>query len=208
MKRLLLAMVCVYATLLLHADTGTVRTLGIEGRTNEHLSAAAVDRVVAVAWAGSSAAGTDIYAAVSRDSGETFSPPVRVTSKAGEASVGGEQPPRVTLEAVAGGVPHVVVVWTAKAATGTRLLSARSVDGGRTFAVPSVVAGSDAPGNRGWESIATDRSGRTFALWLDHRKLANTASTMTHHHGASATAAPATAAPQRLRRQRLRSRIL
>jgi|CXWL01.1.fsa_nt_gi hypothetical protein len=198
----LLAFVAIMAALMLlcamlpaHAATDPVRTIGIVGRSSEHVSAAALGRVVVLTWAASSTSGTDIYAVVSRDAGDTFSTPVRVNSTAGEANVGGEQPPRVSLGAVTSGVPRIVVVWTAKGATGTRLLSARSTDGGKSFTPTSVMAGSDAPGSRGWESIATDRAGRTFALWLDHRKLAGTPSTMAHDHAAGTSTAPALSAP-------------
>ena len=32
--------------------------------------------------------------------------------------------------------------------------------------------GGDAGGNRGWENAVADRDGRVFAVWLDHRELA------------------------------------
>ncbi len=67
-----------------------------------------------------------------------------------------------------------MVVWTAKAEGGTRLVSARSDDGGRTFSASAVVPGSNAPGNRGWESATADGAGHVAALWLDHRELATT----------------------------------
>jgi hypothetical protein len=63
-------------------------------------------------------------------------------------------------------------VWTAKGATGTRLLMGRSDDGGKTFNTSTPLSGSDAPGNRGWESIAASRNGSFVTLWLDHRELA------------------------------------
>src|SRR6185436_3517146 len=66
----------------------------------------------------------------------------------------------------------VVVVWTSKAANGTRLLHARSDDSGKSFGRASLVPSGDAAGNRGWESTATDRDGHVVALWLDHRELA------------------------------------
>src|SRR6185503_17449152 len=98
------------------------------------------------------------------------------------------QPPRVAL--VGGGsTPSIVVVWTAKAASGTALLSARSSDGGRSFGASEPVPGSDAAGNRGWESIAVDSAtGRVYAVWLDHRDAASQAggAHAAHQHGAAA----------------------
>ena len=53
---------------------------------------------MAIAWGASTPAGaTDVYAAVSRDGGRTFGPPVRVNDVDGEARLNGEQPPRVAL---------------------------------------------------------------------------------------------------------------
>jgi hypothetical protein len=78
----------------------------------------------------------------------------------------------VALVPHSGRDPSIVVVWTTKAATGTRLVSARSNDGGRSFAPATVVAGANAPGKRGWQAVTADREGRVVAIWLDHRELA------------------------------------
>lgn len=51
-------------------------------------------------------------------------------------------------------------------------MQSRSDDGGRTFAKATNVPGTDAAGNRGWENAAADRNGRVYAVWLDHRELA------------------------------------
>jgi hypothetical protein len=63
-------------------------------------------------------------------------------------------------------------VWTAKQASSTRLLAAQSDDGGKSFAPPTEFPGTDAPGNRGWPAVTTDRDGHVVAVWLDHRELA------------------------------------
>jgi len=108
---------------------------------------------------------------VSRDAGRSFAAPARVNDVDGDARVNGEQPPRVALRESA-----ITVVWTTKGANGTRLVQASSADGGRTFARAQPVPGADAAGNRGWENIAAGTAaaapGRTFAVWLDHRELA------------------------------------
>jgi hypothetical protein len=118
-----------------------------------------------------------------------------VNSLAGEARANGEQPPRVALVARPGGVPQIDVVWLAKRASGTVLLTARSIDGGRSFAPATVVSGSDAAGNRGWESIAADNKGGVHVAWLDHRRLAERDSAIAsmHHHDAAGATAPTTA---------------
>jgi hypothetical protein len=166
-------------------------SLGVRGRVNANVSVAASGRFVAVVWSATDTAGAeDIEAATSRDAGATFSPAVRVNQAAGSARVGGEQPPRVSLVARRTGDPAIAVVWTATGAKGTRLVSARSDDGGRTFTGEAVVPGSDAPGNRGWESVATDPLGHFDVLWLDHRDAAEAgAGDMAHHmdHASSAS---------------------
>jgi hypothetical protein len=157
-------------------------SLGVRGRANANVSLAATGRVVAAVWSAANEAGEeDIEAAVSRDGGASFAEPVRVNRTPGSARTGGEQPPRVVLVPKLGD-PALVVVWTSKGVAGTRLVSARSDDGGRTFAAESIVPGSDAPGNRGWESIALDRAGRVHVLWLDHRDAAGSSSNDMSHH--------------------------
>lgn len=143
--------------------------LGVEGRNNDAVSVAAQGAFVATVWGASTAGGMDVFSAVSRDGGRRFSAPVRVNRVAFEARVGGEQPPHLVLIPRAGADPSIVVVWTAKGSAGGRLLSARSDDGGASFGASATVPGSDAPGSRGWASVAADVNGRVSVLWLDHR---------------------------------------
>ena len=155
------------------APRASAADLGVAGRTSAHASIATSGTFTAVAWAGTSGAGaTDIYLATSRDGGQTFGTPVRVNTIDGQASASGEQPPRVVLTPRSGREPQIVVIWTAKGAAGTRLLLARSENGGKSFTSASPVPGTDAPGNRGWESLAPIRDGSAVAMWLDHRELA------------------------------------
>jgi len=158
------------------ADSRARIDLGVSGRTNATPSIAADGDAVAVAWGASLPSGaTDVFVAMSRDGARTFGAPVRVNDVDGDARLNGEQPPRITLARDA-----VTVVWTTKGAIGTKLLQSRSADGGRTFSKSTIVRGTDAPGNRGWENTAVKRSAtasaerpeRTFAVWLDHRELA------------------------------------
>jgi hypothetical protein len=160
------------------------KTLAVAGRGNAAVSLQAIGAFTALAWAATAPGGaTDIYAAVSRDSGRTFGAPVRVNDVDGNASVGGEQPPRVALVPRAGHDPAIVVVWTAKQKSGTRILVSRSEDAGSSFGRAMPVAAGDAAGNRGWEAIATDRDGHVLAVWLDHREMAGAPGTAMHHHG-------------------------
>jgi hypothetical protein len=158
-------------------------TLAIRGRANATPSVAAANRFVAVAWGATIEAGaTDVYMAVSRDGGRTFSQPVRVSDER-QASLGAEQPPRVALVPRAGRDPEVVVMWTAKSKDGSLLLISRSPDGGASFTRATPIPGSEAAGNRGWESTAVDRHGRVVAFWLDHREMASSGSAAMHHEG-------------------------
>ena len=158
-------------------------TLSIDGRTSANPSIAARGQFVVVAWSAAATSAMDIYAAASRDGGVTFSAPVRVNAVAGEARVNGELPPRVALVPGKGATPSVVVVWTAKSGSSTRLLSATSKDGARTFGASVVVPGSDGEGSRGWQSVAVGPTGRVYVLWLDHRESAS-AGAMHHQDGA------------------------
>ena len=173
-------------------------TLAVPGRSNANVSLAAVEDTVAAVWSAAQQGGpTDIYLSISQDGGTSFSPPTRVNDTPGDARVNGEQPPRVALVPRAQGPPEVVVIWTAKGPEGTALRTARSDDGGRSFARSAVVPGTDAPGNRGWEAIAVDRAGTVHAVWLDHRRLSQRTSTAetTHRHGGHHAPATADGAP-------------
>lgn len=160
-------------------------TLAVPDRASANVSLTAAGDVVAAVWGAATESGaTDIYSAVSRDGGRTFAAPVRV-SRATGAQISGEQPPRISLVSNPGADASVVVVWTAKGASGTRLVTARSDDGGRSFGRETTVQGSDAPGNRGWEATAVDRDGHVAAVWLDHRELSASARSAApmHHDG-------------------------
>ena len=166
-------------------------TLAVSGRSNANPTLAVSGSFVAAAWSASLPDGvTDIYTAVSRDVGATFTSPVRVNSTQGDARVNGEQPPRVSLVARTGSLPAMTVVWTSKGNQGTTILTARSEDGGRTFSASALVPGGEAAGNRGWENAAPDAAGRTRVVWLDHRDMAAASGApMAHEHaGHDATA--------------------
>ncbi len=156
--------------------------IGVKDRANAFASIAADGNFAAIAWGATKDGVTDIYTAVSRDGGRSFGTPVRATQAGSPANVSGEQPPRVALVHRAKQDPSIVIVWTAKSDAGTRLFSARSDDGGRSFASAVPVPGTDAPGNRGWESIATTADGSVVATWLDHRALSTGAGAAPMNH--------------------------
>jgi hypothetical protein len=173
------------------AATSDVVSLEVPGRSNATPWIAAAGSLVAVTWGGADDAGTDVFVAVSRDSGRTFGPPVQVNAVVGEARLGGELPPRVAFMPGGGTEPEMVVLWTSKGET-TGIKTARSRDGGRTFDEPITLQSPEAPGDRGWPALALDTHGTAHAIWLDHRGLAAPASapatagehaghTMDHH---------------------------
>lgn len=146
-------------------------TLSIPGRTNTTPWVAASGQFVAVAWAASVSGKGDIYVATSRNGGRSFDTPVMVNAVAGDARVSGEIAPRVSLRAVAGAPPEMAVTWNARD-TGTAIRTARSQDGGRTFAAPVTLQAPGAPGDRGWQASAIDDAGTLHTIWLDHRGMA------------------------------------
>jgi hypothetical protein len=192
-KGLVMALALVVSSTAL--PNGRSMELIVPGRSNAYPSIAGTGRFVVIAWGATTTDGaTDIYTAVSRDAGRTFGVPVPVNDAGGRANLSGEQPPRVSIVPRQGKDPSIVVVWTSKTPAGTRLLSARSDDGGNSFGGWTLLPDSDAPGNRGWQATATDPSGRVLAVWLDHRELARPANGSTtakpgqHQHGRAADA--------------------
>jgi hypothetical protein len=99
--------------------------------------------------------------------GRTFSDPLRVNDRPGDATVRNENPPKVSV----GLQDDVYVCWaneTAKWKGDIRF--ARSTDGGKSF-LPAITLNSDAgaPTGHAFQSIAVDRLGRIFVTWIDER---------------------------------------
>jgi hypothetical protein len=90
---------------------------------------------------------------------------------------------------------RIVVVWTAKSAGGTRIMTAESRDSAKTFTRSVVAPGSDGAGNRGWESIAVTPDGHVDAVWLDHRELVATEAAQPMHHDMANMKMPPTHSP-------------
>jgi hypothetical protein len=124
-------------------------------------------------------AGTGIYFSESRDSGKTFSTPIKVASAA-ILPLTRHRGPRIALSgstilisAVAGRTPshdqHAhglpsdgdLIVW-------------RSTDGGRSWSEGTII--NDVPGapTEGLHSLASDGKGTVFAAWLDKRSAKGT----------------------------------
>ena len=182
----LLAAAALGAALPIEATVSEV-TLAVADRSNQTSWAAAVGPFVAVAWGAQPADGKlDVFVAVSRDSGRTFAPPVRVNDIEGEARLGGELPPRVALLPRSGGaLPEIVVAYGSKT-TGTAIKVSRSTDGGRTFASARELQAPGAAGDRGWHAMTIDRAGAAHVMWLDHRGMVSGKAESHAHHEAAA----------------------
>ena len=141
---------------------------GGRSRANATPSVAAAGRFVAVAWGASAAGQSDVFVSVSQDEGVTFGTPVKVNTVAGEARLGGEQPPVAVAPAKDSAHPTITVLWTAGRER-PELKSTTSRDGGRTFDAPLTLQAAGAPGSRGWPALAIDSGALTHAIWLDHR---------------------------------------
>ena len=185
----MLRVLVLFALIGIAPQSESVTTLAIAGRSNANPSVAAAGDVVAVAWGATLSGGkTDVFVAVSRDGGSTFGAPRQVNKVQGEARLGGEMPPRVSLVPRRGAsVPDIVVLWTARTGT-TQIKMARSGDGGKTFGAEKVLESPSAGGDRGWPSLATDAAGGAHAIWLDHRGLAANREAGAGHTGHAAGA--------------------
>jgi hypothetical protein len=164
--------------------------LAIPGRANATPSLAARGDFVAVAWGATAPeGGADVFVAVSRDSGQTFGPPVPLdTARPRQARLGGEMPPRVALGPAAPGAdPAIHVVWGARTSlsesTITEIRMAKSVDGGKSFEPPTRVTSEGVPGDRGWHATTVDSHGTPHTLWLDHRAIPPRKPGEKHVHG-------------------------
>ena len=154
------------------ASASNETTLAVTGRTNSTPWVAASGSFVAVAWGAAANGNGDVFLAVSRDSGRTFSAPVRVNSIEGDARISGEIAPRVAIMERSGlSDPFITVTWNAKDDT-TQIRTARSRNGGRTFVDEMNLQTRGAIGDRGWQASALDARGALHTIWLDHRAMA------------------------------------
>jgi hypothetical protein len=162
----------VISVLILATPASADVTLAVPGRSNSTPWVAAAGSFVAVTWGAAVNGKGDIFLAVSRDGGRTFSSPARVNSVDGDARISGEIAPRVALLSRSGMPdPLITVTWNAKEGT-TQIRTARSRDGGRTFAEEVNLQANGALGDRGWQASTLDARGRLHTIWLDHRAMA------------------------------------
>jgi hypothetical protein len=100
--------------------------------------------------------------------GKSFSDPVRVNDREGDAAVRNENPPKVTVSPEG----HVYVCWANERAKWKGdVRFARSTDAGKTFSA-AITLNSDAggePTGHAFQSIAVGRGGRVYVAWIDER---------------------------------------
>ncbi|HEV8484408.1 MAG TPA: sialidase family protein [Blastocatellia bacterium] len=100
--------------------------------------------------------------------GRSFDPPVRVNDRDGDSTVRNENPPKIAVSRKG----DVYVCWANETARWKgNIRFARSTVGGKAF-LPAITINSDAmsdPAGHAFQSVATDRSGRVYVVWIDER---------------------------------------
>ena len=143
-------------------------------------------------WVGDEGSGWRLYFSRSRDGGDAWSRPVRVTSDTGEVKPHGEASPRL----VAGPGGRLAVVWPRDVPVAGRrwpastIRVARSLDGGRTWLAPVTINDDTtaAPVGHNFQGAAWAGDSGLVAAWLDERA----GTPMAHHHDRAATAKDST----------------
>jgi hypothetical protein len=114
-----------------------------------------------VAWQ----AGGWVSVASSHDAGRTFSPPVAVNPNRLELDWGPDARPKIAVDGD-GRVFVAFAIFRDRQFNG-EVLYTRSIDGGRTFALPRPIT-ADTESQR-FEAVALDADGSLFTAWLDKR---------------------------------------
>ncbi len=103
------------------------------------------------------------YYVQSRDSGKTFTAPIKLNQRAGTITVGAERGVKIAI----GKDGSIHTVWLGHYQKGGGIWYTRSKDGGKTFApernLQDTAVGSDSP------ALVTDNSGNVLVFWLDAR---------------------------------------
>ncbi|WJR81504.1 sialidase family protein [Bradyrhizobium sp. NP1] len=113
-------------------------------------------------------AGGQVLVAGSKDLGHSFSEPVAVTPEALNLDWGPDARPKIVVDGQ-GRIAVAFAIFRDKAFNG-RVLYARSVDGGKSFAEPRPITSNDE--SQRFEALGLDPDGTVFAAWLDKRNRA------------------------------------
>lgn len=146
------------------------------GQTHDHvmpagaaeLGATAVFDAQGILWAAFKKEGR-VVVARSEDCGHSWLEPVRITPEPEATDTGGDARPKIAL----GPAGELYVTWTkalSKPYTG-EIRFARSLDGGKTFSVPTAVHHDRQEITHRFDSIAVNGSGQIFVAWIDKRDL-------------------------------------
>jgi hypothetical protein len=171
---------------------GAPRVLEVSGRASAYASMASDGDFAVVVWAASVGRTTDIFAAVGSGGVESFGRPVRVNSLVGDATVGAERPPTVSIGR-RNDRRVISVAWTAPVASGrgsTAIRLAESTDDARSFGASRTVHDPSLTGLRSWQSMAAAPDGPTHVSWLDGRDASDGDGTRTGHRSSPAGGAP------------------
>lgn len=113
----------------------------------------------------------DVYIQKFSAEGKAVGEKVRVNPQAGQATAWrGDQP---TI--VVGADGAINIGWTARVASADKpandIMFSVSRDGGKTFGAPVKVNDDTLPADKGMHSLAVDKSGKVYLVWLDERYL-------------------------------------
>jgi len=101
----------------------------------------------------------------SSDGGDTFGPPVPLPESRARVSSHGENSPHLAVTPT-----EIYALWEQPTETGpTRVVLSRSLDFGRSFEKPGLVAYNREPSFNGFASLAARSDGTVYAVWLDGR---------------------------------------
>ncbi len=109
-----------------------------------------------------------IFVAKSLDLGHSFSPPVVITPDAATLDWGPDARPKILVDS--GGTVIVAYATFRDKKFNGQLFFTRSIDGGKTFAVPQTIT-ADAESQR-FIAMEIDSDGSIFSAWLDKRNRA------------------------------------
>lgn len=117
---------------------------------------------VAWSWKG------HIFVNHSKDKGNTFSNPVRVSRQKEKIDQNGENRPKVMGN---NGVLFVTYIIKGKIKFTGKLMFSRSTDGGKTFSPPHTISTAKGPTSERFETLGITPDGTLFLTWLDKREL-------------------------------------
>lgn len=126
---------------------------------------------------------TQLGLAVSRNGGDTFSPPVPVSAEGSEVNSHGENSPSLALTPT-----EIYALWEQVNERGrTELRFARSVSFGHSFEKPISVTDKAEDSFNGFSSMTVAPDGQVYAAWLDGRDKAEPAGTFAVYLAKSTT---------------------